>query len=82
MSPIASGTYNITAAPPTFSSAAFGTFTTPQTVALVDDSPGATIYYTTNGSTPTTASTPYIGPLYGLDHHHHQCHCCRRRVWR
>jgi myo-inositol-hexaphosphate 3-phosphohydrolase len=63
VSTIASGTYNITAATPTFSSAPFGTFTTPQSVALADDSPGATIYYTTNGSTPTTASTQYTGPF-------------------
>ncbi len=61
--PVAIGTYNIVAATPTFSPAPIGTFTTPQSVTLTDASPGATIYYTTNGSTPTTASTQYTGPI-------------------
>ena len=43
------------------------TSTTPQTVTLVDASPGVTIYYTTNGTAPTTASTQYIGTVHGLD---------------
>jgi hypothetical protein len=40
-----------------------GTYTTSQTVALADATPNAVIYYTTNGSTPTTASAKYTGPL-------------------
>ncbi len=58
-----SGTYTIVAYPPTFSPTPSGTFTPPTTVTLLDASPGATIYYTTNGSTPTTASTQYTGPF-------------------
>jgi hypothetical protein len=50
------------AAPPTFSIAA-GTYTSAQTVALGDLTPGAQIYYTTDNSTPTAQSKQYKGAL-------------------
>ena len=50
------------AAPPIFSVAA-GTYTTVQTVSITDSSTNAAIYYTTDGSTPTSASTSYSGPI-------------------
>lgn len=51
-----------TLAPPTFNPPA-GTYTSVQMVALSDAAAGATIYYTTDGTTPTTDSTVYTGPI-------------------
>jgi len=40
-----------------------GTYTSPPPVTITDSNPNGSIFYTTNGSTPTTASTPYSGPI-------------------
>lgn len=50
------------AATPQFSVAS-GQYTSAQIVSLFDATPGATIYYTTDGSGPTTSSPQYTGPL-------------------
>jgi hypothetical protein len=50
------------AAAPTFSIGS-GTYTTAQTVTISDATSGSTIYYTTNGSTPTISSNTYTGPI-------------------
>ncbi len=47
-----------TAASPTFNPTP-GTYSTSQAVALSDTTSGASIFYTTNGNTPTTSSTQY-----------------------
>src|SRR3984957_1874597 len=44
-----------TVATPTFSPASGASFTSSLSVSIADSTPGATIYYTTNGSTPTTS---------------------------
>ena len=64
---IVSGNWNIVpgavaAATPSFSPAG-GTYPSSQTVTFTDTTPGSTIFYTTDGSTPTTNSLVYTGPL-------------------
>ena len=46
---------------PTFSPMT-GVYSTAQTVTITGD-PSAIVYYTTDGSTPTTSSTPYTSPI-------------------
>jgi hypothetical protein len=57
-----SATTTPVAAAPTFSPAP-GTYSAAQSVTLSDTTPGASIYYTTNGTTPTTSSTLYTSPI-------------------
>ena len=44
-------------------SLASGTYSSAQTVTITDTTPGATIYYTTDGSTPTINSPQYSGAI-------------------
>ena len=55
-----------TVATPAFSSGT-GTYTSIQSVTIGDTTPGATIYYTTNGTAPATSSSTL--------HRRHQCFC-------
>jgi uncharacterized repeat protein (TIGR03803 family) len=50
------------AATPSFSPAS-GTYNSAQTVTITDTTTGATIYFTTDGTTPTTDSEVYNGPI-------------------
>ena len=53
---------NPVAATPTFNPAP-GAFTSAESVTLADTTPGAAIYYTTNGAAPTMNSTKYSTPI-------------------
>ena len=64
---MATATYTLQAAAPTFNPPG-GSYTLPQFVEISDSSPGVTIYYTTDGSTPTTASTQYTGSAIPVIH--------------
>ena len=50
------------AATPTFSPGS-GTYTTTQLVTIATTTPGATLYFTTNGADPTTSSTVYTAQV-------------------
>ena len=60
-SAVASEVYVLTVPPPT-ASVGTGTYNLPQTVTL-SSAVGGTIYYTTDGSTPTTSSAVYSGAI-------------------
>jgi len=60
-SSVAVATYTIAANTPTFSPGS-GTYATAQSVTISDTTSGVTIYYTTNGSIPTTSSTSCSNP--------------------
>lgn len=63
-SPVTSALYTINGAvaTPTFSPVA-GSYSGTQTVTVSSATSGSTFYYTADGSTPTTASTLYVGPI-------------------
>jgi len=63
-SSVASAAYTIApvAATPVFAPASSG-YHTAQTVTMTDATAGASIYYTTDGSAPTSKSTLYKGPI-------------------
>jgi len=61
-SSVAAGVYTLTVSMPTIAPST-GTFTVPQTVSISITTSGATIRYTTDGSTPTATSTAYTTPF-------------------
>jgi hypothetical protein len=61
-SSITTAYYTIQALAPAISPRS-GAFTTPQLVTLLDSTPGVSIYYTINGSNPSTSATLYTGPI-------------------
>lgn len=61
-SSVASAIYTMQCAPPTYSANSF-TSTGPTSITLSTTTEGATIYYTTDGSTPTSSSIEYTGAI-------------------
>lgn len=65
LSPVGSAAYTISSpqtATPTFSPVA-GTYGSAQSVTISCTTPSSSIFYTTDGSTPTIASTPFVSPI-------------------
>jgi hypothetical protein len=63
-SAVSTATYVVSSATPApFFMPAGGSFTTPQSVMIGDSAGGVTIYYTTNGTTPTSNSAAYNGSI-------------------
>lgn len=58
--PLVSGTPQASA--PSFSPVA-GSYTSAQSITITDATPSSTIFYTTDGSTPTTSSSVYFSPI-------------------
>ena len=61
-SEVVTAEYVIKTQAPTLSVAS-GTYQTAQSVTITCPTAGASIYYTTDGTTPTTSSTPYTGAI-------------------
>lgn len=58
----AAADYTFAAAMPTFSPSA-GTYTGPISIALTSATPGASLYWTIDGSDPSTSSNQYVTPI-------------------
>jgi len=67
-SAMATATYSVIASTPVFSPAT-GTYNSIQSVTITSASPSAVIYFTTDGTTPTTSSTAYPTaiPIYATE---------------
>jgi kumamolisin len=61
-SAVASATYTLVAATPSFSPAP-GNYASPLSVSILDATPNSTIYYTTDNSNPTTSSAVYTAAI-------------------
>jgi len=62
-SAVASAAYTITPPPAPVFSPAPGAYSSSQTVSLSDSDPSANIYYTTDGSAPSSYSLRYVAPI-------------------
>ena len=61
-SPVVSGVYRLKVQTPVFTPPG-SSLLSEYTVTIADLTPGASIYYTTDGNTPSSSSTPYTGPI-------------------